>query len=552
MSARSGRPPTQQRVGEHPDHLPPPPERRRRPRPSGRRDRRRRRDRDLGRQDPTEQRRLLDERRLRPDVRPAEHTDPHGHGPTLAAPFVRNQRGARLVSFAGHRLTHAVPELVGCGRSVALADGVSAPRRGASPRPAGPTPSRSSPTTSPTPRPPRRRRGRSSTTAPRATSRPASTCAFAADIVHDLITRLAGREHAVGRRAGRPCARPTRSSATFRDPEFVASLAETPGPRHLDADMEMVQDTFRSFADNVVAPHAEHVHRTNGDVPEDDHRRARRDRRVRAVGARRVRRLQRGRRQRVPRHGHRHRRAQPGQPGHRRFADHPPGDPDAGRWSRAGRRSRSSTGCRKLATAEVMAAVAVTEPDFGSDVAGLKVTATPADGPDGAPGYVINGVKTWCTFAARADVLMLLARTDPDRAKTHRGLSLFVVPKPRGDGHGFEFDQDGRRGRPEGQDGGPPDRHDRLPRHAQLRDRAGGLVGAGRPPDRRGRRARARLLLPDGGLRERPAADRRPRRRRDAGRLRGGARLRPQPHGVRLDRSSTTSSPGPSSAGWPC
>jgi (2S)-methylsuccinyl-CoA dehydrogenase len=52
-------------------------------------------------------------------------------------------------------------------------------------------------------------------------------------------------------------------------------------------------------------------------------------------------------------------------------------------------------------------------------------------------------VKTWCTFAARADVLMLLARTDPDRSKKHRGLSLFIVPKPRGEGHGFSFSQDG-------------------------------------------------------------------------------------------------------------
>ncbi|HEY4331059.1 MAG TPA: acyl-CoA dehydrogenase family protein, partial [Ilumatobacteraceae bacterium] len=108
----------------------------------------------------------------------------------------------------------------------------------------------------------------------------------------------------------------------------------------------------------------------------------------------------------------------------------------------------------KLATAEVMAAVAVTEPDFGSDVAGIKVTATAAAGPDGAPGYVINGVKTWCTFAARADVLMLLARTDPDRSKTHRGLSVFIVPKPQGDAHGFEFTQpaaaDGAAGRMEG------------------------------------------------------------------------------------------------------
>jgi (2S)-methylsuccinyl-CoA dehydrogenase len=37
---------------------------------------------------------------------------------------------------------------------------------------------------------------------------------------------------------------------------------------------------------------------------------------------------------------------------------------------------------------------------------------------------------------------MLLARTDPDRSKGHRGLSLFIVPKRRGDGHGFELTQD--------------------------------------------------------------------------------------------------------------
>ena len=90
----------------------------------------------------------------------------------------------------------------------------------------------------------------------------------------------------------------------------------------------------------------------------------------------------------------------------------------------------------RLASAEVLAAVAVTEPDFGSDVAGIVTSATPAEG-----GWLINGVKTWCTFAARADVLMLLARTDPDRTLAHRGLSLFVVEKPRGDGHGFVFTQ---------------------------------------------------------------------------------------------------------------
>jgi (2S)-methylsuccinyl-CoA dehydrogenase len=98
----------------------------------------------------------------------------------------------------------------------------------------------------------------------------------------------------------------------------------------------------------------------------------------------------------------------------------------------------------RLASAEVMAAVAVTEPDYGSDVAAITTMATPTEG-----GWHISGVKTWCTFGARADVLMLLARTDPDRSRAHRGLSLFVVPKPRGEGHGFQFMQDA------GTDGAP-------------------------------------------------------------------------------------------------
>ena len=80
---------------------------------------------------------------------------------------------------------------------------------------------------------------------------------------------------------------------------------------------------------------------------------------------------------------------------------------------------------------------------------------------------------------------MLLARTDPDRAKAHRGLSLFIVPKPRGDGPRLRVHPGAARRRHDRQDGGPADRHDRLPRHAQLRDRPRRLVGAGRQPDRR-------------------------------------------------------------------
>jgi (2S)-methylsuccinyl-CoA dehydrogenase len=99
----------------------------------------------------------------------------------------------------------------------------------------------------------------------------------------------------------------------------------------------------------------------------------------------------------------------------------------------------------KIATGELMVGVMVTEPDYGSDVAHLKVTATAADG-----GYRINGVKTWATFAGRANLLMLLARTDPDRSVGHRGLSLFVVDKEPATGHAFAFTQPDGSGRMEG------------------------------------------------------------------------------------------------------
>ena len=111
----------------------------------------------------------------------------------------------------------------------------------------------------------------------------ALTCAFVADVVHDLVTRLAGREALLGRRAGAAATPPTPSSATYRDPDFLASLADAPGPRHLDADFEMVQDTFRSLRRQRDRPVAEHVHRDQRRRARGDHRRPRRDGRVRAV-----------------------------------------------------------------------------------------------------------------------------------------------------------------------------------------------------------------------------------------------------------------------------
>lgn len=89
-----------------------------------------------------------------------------------------------------------------------------------------------------------------------------------------------------------------------------------------------------------------------------------------------------------------------------------------------------------IATGEKMVSVCVTEPDFGSDVAGMKVQATRKNG-----GWVINGVKTWATFAGYADTLLVLVRTDPDLTKGHKGLSIVIAEKPRFDGHSFSYDQ---------------------------------------------------------------------------------------------------------------
>ncbi len=264
------------------------------------------------------------------------------------------------------------------------------------------------------------------------------TCAFVADMVHDLVSRLIGREKLWGVDPS-TLAESHDFVEKYLDPNLLASLANKPGKKFLDDDNEMVQDTFRSFATKVVAPHAEHVHRENLDVPEEIISG------LAEIGAFGL--------------------SIPVEYGG--FSEGGDGEYMASciateELSRAslgiggslitrpeiltralvkgGTEAQKHEWLPKLATAEVMVAVAVTEPDYGSDVASIKTTAVAAQ-QDGKDGYLINGVKTWCTFAARANVLMLLARTDPDRSKSHKGLSVLIVPKPRGDAHGFVFNQ---------------------------------------------------------------------------------------------------------------
>jgi (2S)-methylsuccinyl-CoA dehydrogenase len=93
-----------------------------------------------------------------------------------------------------------------------------------------------------------------------------------------------------------------------------------------------------------------------------------------------------------------------------------------------------------IAAGKIMVGISVTEPDTGSDVAAVKCRADTAE-VNGQNGYVINGAKAWCTFAGRADVLALLARTNPDLKSGARGLSLFIVPKETFAGHEFELRQ---------------------------------------------------------------------------------------------------------------
>jgi (2S)-methylsuccinyl-CoA dehydrogenase len=270
----------------------------------------------------------------------------------------------------------------------------------------------------------------------------ALTCAFVADAVHDLATKLLGREEAWG--VERSVLHGMMPFVTeHRDPAFLAGLAGQEGPRHLDEDFELVRDTFKRFAEEQIKPHAEHVHRTNADVPESI---------ITGLGELGAFGLS------IP----------------EEYGGYAGGGESdyLGMVVATEELSRGSLGIGgslvtrpeilaraivgggteeqkqhwlpKLASAELLNAVAVTEPDYGSDVAGLKVTATKVDG-----GWSVTGVKTWCTFAARADVLMLLARTG-DKASGHRGLSMFIVPKPRGEGHGFAFTQDGTGGKMEG------------------------------------------------------------------------------------------------------
>ena len=81
----------------------------------------------------------------------------------------------------------------------------------------------------------------------------------------------------------------------------------------------------------------------------------------------------------------------------------------------------------KISKGETIPAACFTEPDSGSDLGSITTKAKKDDGK-----FLISGNKTWITHASRSNLLIILARTNPDILLKHKGLSIFLVPKNQG------------------------------------------------------------------------------------------------------------------------
>ena len=81
----------------------------------------------------------------------------------------------------------------------------------------------------------------------------------------------------------------------------------------------------------------------------------------------------------------------------------------------------------RMATGEIRAALAMSEPEAGSDVQAIRTKAI-KDGDD----YVVNGQKMWLTNGLRSGVVMTLVKTDPEAQPAHKGMSMLIVEKEPG------------------------------------------------------------------------------------------------------------------------
>ena len=207
-------------------------------------------------------------------------------------------------------------------------------------------------------------------------------------------------------------------------------------PSSLNEEKQLVRDTFSRFADEVVAPLAEEIHRKDTDIPEQIIKAAAE---LGCFGTC------------IP----------------ERFGGLQPDDhsdslsmivvtEELSRGSLGAAGSlitrpeiaarallAGGTGVQQqkwlppLASGEMLCAISISEPNTGSDVAAVSLKAKPVDG-----GWLLNGSKTWCTFAGRSELIVLLARTNPDTSLGYKGLSMFLLEKPAYAGKEFEYQQE--------------------------------------------------------------------------------------------------------------
>lgn len=218
--------------------------------------------------------------------------------------------------------------------------------------------------------------------------------------------------------------------------QLFARSNDRSGVHGLRDDHEEIRRTFARFADDRVAPHAEHIHRHDGIIPESLLRE------LASLGVFGI---------SIPEeYGGSHiddlsmclateelSRASLGAGGS--VITRP--EICAKAILKGGTEAQKRHWLPAIAEGKTVVSVAVTEPNAGSDVANLRVSAQPTEG-----GWQINGEKTWCTFAGRANVFILLARTGAV-ADGARGLTMFLVEKPavisETDHHDFRFEQPG-------------------------------------------------------------------------------------------------------------
>ena len=271
--------------------------------------------------------------------------------------------------------------------------------------------------------------------------------AFTAEAVSSALQRLVARATDLGLDVAKVSAlfgdrAISDLRASYGSAEFLAGIGAAVTergssrlPTLLSEDKEMVRDMFARFGADVVAPLAEKIHREDLDIPDEILSQAA------ELGCFGI---------SIP----------------ERFGGLQPDDHDdslgmivvteelskaslgaagslitrpeiaAKALLQGGTPAQQETWLPQIASGETLCAIAITEPNFGSDVASLGLKATPAEG-----GWVLNGSKTWCTFAGKASLLVAMARTEPDPALGYKGLSLFLVEKPAASGHEFRHQQ---------------------------------------------------------------------------------------------------------------